>query len=364
MDCQHSNSKAIRRSDNEHHDIEHHDNNIDNNIDNITMDILEQSYTFGGSPLHNNPSLLTTPRDFYVFGGHIAQSLSPRLHNLMFAARGVPWQFGLCQTTDADDFSQKLADGRCLGASVTMPNKVVFAARLDSLTDEAKAIGAVNTCFVRRRDGGEKTWVGTNTDCVGIREAVLARFPGAPTQTKGRPAMVLGAGGAARSAVYALWQWFGVSEIYVINRLKSEVDALTSSFKDIRIRYVSSLDEVAALEMPQIIVGTVPDMPPQGEDEIRCRALSDAVLGRGKEEHGGRIFVDMCYMPSPQTALYNTASSNGWRVVSGTEVVARVCIAQHILWMEQDVEEATVQQVMAVVEESVGGQPANSGSKL
>ncbi|KAL1891318.1 hypothetical protein Sste5346_007778 [Sporothrix stenoceras] len=332
------------------------------------MDILEQSYTFGDSPLREDPTLLTTERDFYIFGGHIAQSLSPRLQNLMFSARGVPWHFSLCQTTNPDDFSTKLHDGRCLGASITMPNKVTFATRLDAQTDEAKVIGAVNTGFVRRQNG-QKKWIGTNTDCVGIREAVLARFPDAASQTRGRPAMILGAGGAARSAVYALWRWFGVSEIYVVNRLKLEVDALKESFdKTVTLRYVSSLDEVAKLELPQIIIGTVPDLPPQDADEIRCRAILDAVLGRDRD-NAKRIVVDMCYMPSPQTALYNTAAANGWRVVSGTEVVARVCIAQHILWMEKDVEESTVQKLMAVVEESVGASrkpntPAHPAAKL
>ncbi|CAK7200133.1 hypothetical protein SEUCBS139899_002823 [Sporothrix eucalyptigena] len=317
------------------------------------MDILEQSYTFGRSPLGED--LATAPRDVYIFGGHIAQSLSPRLHNLMFAARRVPWHFLLCQTTDADRFTAKLQDDRCLGNSITMPNKVTFIPRLDELTDEARAIGAVNTSFVRLDGRGRRKWIGANTDCVGIREAVLARFPDAPTTTQSRPAMVLGAGGAARSAVYALWRWFGASEIYVVNRLKSEVDALITSFErsvpGIRLRYVSSLDEMARLETPRIIVGTVPDMPPQDEDEVRCRALCDAVLSRPDQG----MLVDMCYMPSPQTTLYTTAVDKGWRVVSGTEVVARVCIAQNILWLEKDVNEATVRQVLEVVEETVGG---------
>ncbi|CAK7235140.1 hypothetical protein SBRCBS47491_009190 [Sporothrix bragantina] len=319
------------------------------------MDILEQSYTFGRSPLGED--LATAPRDVYIFGGHIAQSLSPRLHNLMFAARGVPWHFALCQTTDADRFAAKLQDDRCLGNSITMPNKVAFIPQLDDLTDEARAIGAVNTSFVRLDGGGRRKWIGANTDCVGIREAVLARFPDASTTTRSRPAMVLGAGGAARSAVYALWRWFGASEIYVVNRLKSEVDALVTSFErsvpGIHLRYVSSLDEISRLETPRIIVGTVPDLPPQDEDEMRCRALCDAVLSRPDQG----ILVDMCYMPSPQTALYTTAVDKGWRVVSGTEVVARVCIAQNILWLEQDVNEATVEEVLAVVQVSNDGKP-------
>ncbi|CAK7234609.1 hypothetical protein SCUCBS95973_008992 [Sporothrix curviconia] len=314
------------------------------------MDILEHSYAFGRSPL--GAGAAATHGDIYLFGGHIASSLSPRLHGLMFAARGVPWRFHLTETTDADRFTAQLQDPRCLGTSITMPNKVAFCAQLDGLTDEARAIGAVNTSFVRLdRKTGRRTHIGANTDCVGIRDAILARFPDAASTAHGRPAMVLGAGGAARSAVYALWRWFGATEIYVVNRLHAEADDLIASFAAsvpaVRLRYVSQLHEMAALATPAIVVGTVPDLPPQDADEVRCRALCDAVLCRTDADKG--ILLDMCYMPSPQTTLYTSAADNGWRVVSGTEVIARVCIAQQILWLEQGVDEATAQQAVDAV---------------
>jgi quinate dehydrogenase len=82
---------------------------------------------------------------------------------------------------------------------------VSFGLLLDDLTEEARAIEAVNTSFVRLDKCGQRRHIGTNTDCIGIRDSILYRMPHAATMGKGRPSMVIGGGGAARSAIFALW---------------------------------------------------------------------------------------------------------------------------------------------------------------
>lgn len=312
------------------------------------MDILEQSYAYGSSPL---PLIASEPAYVCLFGSHISGSLSPSLHSVMFESGPVPipWTYRRCETTEGRQFLERLGDERCMGTSITMPNKVTFRGLLDELTEEARVIGAVNTSFVRLDPQKRRKHVGTNTDCIGIREAILHRFPQAVDETRGRPAMVIGSGGAARSAVYALWRWFAPSEIYVVNRLRSEVEELVESFRssapEIRLVHLATPAEAESRHAPRLVVGTVPDYPPQDPDEVLCRQVYETVLR--KADKG--ILVDMCYLPSPLTSLYTSAEENGFRVISGTEVLVRVCIVQQILWLERDVSEQTAQRALQAI---------------
>ncbi|KAJ5130808.1 uncharacterized protein N7515_006847 [Penicillium bovifimosum] len=315
------------------------------------MDLLERSYVYGSSPL---PSQISATRyRVPLFGGSISKSLSPMLHSIFFRANSVPWTFHLTETTDGAIFQNQLNAEDCIGTTITMPNKVTFRSLLDDLTEEARVIGAVNTSFVRLGKDGKRKHIGTNTDCVGIRDAILYQMPQGPIMAKGRPSMVIGGGGAARSAIFALWKWFGSTEIYIANRIKSEVDALIEFFKstapDIRLRHIATVGAAAALETPYLVIGTIPNTVPREPGEILCRQICDTILHKGDKG----IVVDMCYLPSPVTWLYTSGKDNGWTVVSGTEVLVRVCIAQQILWVEKDVNEQGVEKAMSAIKKVV-----------
>ncbi|OQE31707.1 hypothetical protein PENSTE_c001G00850 [Penicillium steckii] len=230
-----------------------------------------------------------------------------------------------------------------------MPNKVTFGKALDDLTEDARIIGAVNTSFVRVAPDGRRIHIGTNTDCVGIRDAILNQHPSGMPAAHGKAAMVIGGGGAARSAVYALWKWFKPSEIYITNRLESEVDDIMNHFKtaipNIRIRHIDSTDTANQIKAPHIIVGTIPDHAPAQPGEILCARICGIILR--KPEKG--LLVDMCYMPSPQTNLIKTAQYYGWKTIIGTDVLVRVCVAQQFLWAEEGPDERDVKQALAAV---------------
>ena len=100
---------------------------------------------------------------------------------------------------------------RRLGSAVTMPNKVAIIPQLDEMTPECQAVGACNTIY---RRGGKL--IGTNTDIVGIAESFLHNT--SESSFKGRPGMVVGGGGAARSAVYALVKSMQCTTVYLVNR--------------------------------------------------------------------------------------------------------------------------------------------------
>lgn len=237
-----------------------------------------------------------------------------------------------------------------------MPNKVTFGPLLDILTEEARVIGAVNTSFTRIAPDGTLRYIGTNTDCVAICETILQHEPsgiGALSKAPGRPALVIGGGGAARSAIYSLWKWFRPSEIYIVNRVKAEVDAMVESFwsamPGIKLRHVTSVEDAMTLPATYLIVGTIPDSPPKESGEILCWQICRAVLRR----HEKGLLVDMCYMPSPNTRLLTMARDEGWETIAGTEVLVRVCIAQQILWLERQPSEDGVKKALSVVREKL-----------
>lgn len=297
------------------------------------MDILQESYHYGNSLL--KPSSLSVPYNVYLFGGNISRSLSPLLHAILFRSMDASWGFHRVQTTKSSEFQSKLAATDIIGASITMPNKVTFGPLLNDLTDDARVIGAVNTAFIRYNSIGRRLYIGTNTDCVGIREAILQHDPAAISIAQGKPVMVIGSGGAARSAIYALWKWFSPSEIYITNRLELEVDGImkhfTNAMPGIKLRYIADVVAAERLSAPTIAISTVPDYPPSEPGEILCWKISETIFA--KEQKG--LLVDMCYMPSTETKMLTAARGAGWKTIAGTEVLVQVCVAQQILWLEK-----------------------------
>src|SRR4051794_41095419 len=100
-----------------------------------------------------------------------------------------------------------------------MPHKVTILKHLDHLTSEGASVGACNTVFIRTDSTtGERRYWGTNTDVIGIRDAFYHNVSDPDNSFHGRPALIVGGGGAARSAVYALRTWMKASRIYLVNR--------------------------------------------------------------------------------------------------------------------------------------------------
>lgn len=103
-----------------------------------------------------------------------------------------------------------------------MPHKVAILKHLDGLTPEGRDVGAVNTLFIREDADGKRLFMGTNTDVIGIRESFFRNA--APETFQNRPALVLGGGGAARSAIYALRTWMNVGTIYLVSLISIRME--------------------------------------------------------------------------------------------------------------------------------------------
>jgi quinate dehydrogenase len=203
-----------------------------------------------------------------------------------------------------------------------MPHKVSILPHLDALTPEGRDVGAVNTIIIEREPStGHRTYIGTNTDVVGIRDAFYLNVKEPDALFHGRPGLVVGGGGAARSAVYSLQRMMQCSPIYVVNRDKSEVDTVISEcqakgFGDDLI-HVQSVEQAEQLDGPGAIVSCVPDFAPKTEEEKLARRLLEIMLAKS---HKGAI-LEMCYHPSPETQIAEISKAKGWQVILGTEAM-------------------------------------------
>lgn len=235
-----------------------------------------------------------------------------------------------------------------------MPHKVAIIPHLDELTEECRAVGACNTMYVRDEPdassptGFRRIFCGTNTDVVGVRESFLQNIPAAAHDAvfRNRPGLVIGGGGAARSAVYALRQWLGATTIYLVNREKAEVDAVVAECSARgyggALVHVETPEQARLLDGPGAIVACVPDFPPVTEAERRARAVTEVFL-REKEHKGAML--EMCYNPSPFTALGRLAEEAGWQVILGTEAMIWQGIEQDKYWTGRTQEELPVKEV-------------------
>ncbi|KAI9055951.1 hypothetical protein LZ554_000886 [Drepanopeziza brunnea f. sp. 'monogermtubi'] len=286
----------------------------------------------------------------YLFGHPIAHSLSPLLHQTVYDNLGLKWSQIPLDSTDVPNFLRLTKDPKFYGASVTMPHKVAIIPHLDEITQEGKDIGACNTIFFKEVDG-KRVMCGTNTDCFGVRDAFLQNLPAGAGRDvyRGRPGLVIGGGGACRSAVYALHKWLGCSQIYVVNRDVSEVQAVLSDcrragFGDSLV-HVKTVEQAQALAAPGAIVACIPNFPPKTPEEIEARSVIETFLG--KEEKGA--ILEMCYHPTPFTEIAEVSKKLGWQVILGTEAMIYQGLEQDRLWTGKGLADLPSKQVHAAI---------------
>jgi pentafunctional AROM polypeptide len=277
------------------------------------------------------------PKSFYLFGKPISASRSPALHNALFEQSGLPHAYSAFETDRAQDVREIIRSPSFGGASVTIPLKLDINPLLDDITDAARLIGAVNTIIPNPEQLGCLT--GDNTDWLGMVHSLSAHlpYPLSSSSPHQRSALVLGAGGTARAAIYALHS-LSLSPIYILSRTPSSTAALLSSFPaSYALTPLTSPEEISSLSsIPSVAIGTIPADRPieQGVREVLAAVLrwpkkdgGDAAVN-GIVEEGGkaeveekRVLLEMAYKPR-QTALMQMARDAGWKTVPGLEVLS------------------------------------------
>ncbi|CAK7221636.1 Quinate dehydrogenase [Sporothrix bragantina] len=288
----------------------------------------------------------------YLFGKKLTASLSPFLHDVVYSNIGINWGQVRYDSADIDTFLQLVRDPQFYGASVTMPNKVAIIPHLDKLTPEATAIGACNTIYLEEDPvTGRRLLCGANTDTIGVRDSFTQNLTEEQMDSivRGRPGLIIGGGGAARSAVYALRKGLGCTAIYLVNRDAREVEAVisdlqASGFGTENIFHVATVEQAQALPAAGAAVGCVPDFPPRSPEEIEARKITEVFLSKAK----GAI-LEMCYNPSPYTELGALAGQAGWQVILGTEALIYQGLEQDRYWTGRTLDKLPVKEVKKAI---------------
>ncbi|KAH7166421.1 hypothetical protein EDB81DRAFT_918854 [Dactylonectria macrodidyma] len=267
-------------------------------------------------------------RALHLAGIGVGHSIAPPMHNYIAQSLGLPWTFYATECATIDDLVQLARSKSTAGLVVTMPYKNTIIPHLDTLDELAETIGACNNIY--RDWENPKKLRGTNTDWLGIKGCLLEKGDQAGTPVFNKPALIVGAGGASRAAVYTLSSHFKSSVIYVLNRDEQEVaDLIRDSQKLSPVpKIVHVKGEAKSLETPYYVVGTVPDFEPKTPQELAVKGSLAEFLSR--PEKG--VLLDMCFKPR-RTRMIKLAEEYGWPTVEGTHVIGYQIEEQWRLWV-------------------------------
>jgi len=234
-----------------------------------------------------------------VIGWPISHSLSPRLHGFWLKQFNIDGEY-LPIAVEPKDFDAKiksLSKDGFAGFNITVPHKETAFELVDELTDTARQIGAVNT-IVCYENGHLK---GDNTDAFGFISNIETTIPS--WEPKHAPALVLGAGGAARAVISAL-QAAGVPEIRICNRTRERAEELATHFGKLNVVDWNTRSE--ACDGAGLLVNTTTlGMVGKPSLEINIDQLSI-----------GAIVNDIVYVPL-KTDLLKAAETQGFKAVDG-----------------------------------------------
>jgi shikimate dehydrogenase len=242
-----------------------------------------------------------------VIGWPVAHSRSPAIQNAALAAAGLPnWTYQRLPVP-AELFAETaraLPAAGFRGANVTIPHKAAALAVAARATDRARAIGAANTLTF----AGDGPIAADNTDAPGL----IAALPEDPAAAR---ALVLGAGGSARAAVWALRE-AGAAEVLVWNRTAARSAALAA---ELGARAVA-----APVGADLLVHCTAAGLAPAGDAFAELPIAPDDLAAYG-------CVVDLVY-GEEETALVAASRARGVRVVDGLDVLVAQGALSFELW--------------------------------
>jgi 3-dehydroquinate dehydratase/shikimate dehydrogenase len=244
-------------------------------------------------------------RVYGVVGDPVAHSLSPAIMNAAFRRENVNAVYLPLHAKTLKDLLACVREIPIYGISVTMPYKEAILPHLDNTDSHTTKIGACNT-VVRAQDG---KLYGFNTDAAGIVRPLERRL----NTLEGARILVLGAGGAARAAVFGLKE--RGSEVYIMNRSAAPAKKLAHQA---RARIIKRPD------LKKLAFDVIINATPVGMGNTRESPLQD-------KEINARYVFDMIYDP-PETRLLKLAKERGAQIIPGIEMFVHQAARQFEIW--------------------------------
>jgi len=254
-----------------------------------------------------------------VIGWPVEHSLSPIMHNAVFAALGLRWCYvplavprGQVETAVAG-----LAALGFRGANVTVPHKESVMPLLDAVAPDAQALGAVNTLVIGRDPASAATLSGYNTDVEGF---VSALRQGGFSPDKASRVVVVGAGGAARAVVFGLL-WSGCQQITILNRTLQRAEALVSTF-DRQAGHGATLRALPLTPETLVESARAADLLVHSTSVGMWPRVEGSVWPPGVPVPSHLTVMDLVYNPL-ETRLLGQARESGARIVDGLGMLVR-----------------------------------------
>jgi 3-dehydroquinate dehydratase/shikimate dehydrogenase len=244
-------------------------------------------------------------RVYGVAGDPISHSLSPAIMNAAFRRENVNAVYLPLHAKVLKDLLTCVREIPIHGMSVTMPYKESIVSHLDNTDSHTTKIGACNT-VVRAQDG---KLYGFNTDSAGIVRPLERRL----TTIEGARILVLGAGGAARAAVFGLKE--RGAEVYILNRSLAAAKKLAHQA---RARIIKRPD------LKKLAFDVIINATPVGMGNTRETPLQD-------KEINARYVFDMVYDPA-ETRLLKLARERGAQIIPGIEMFVHQAARQFEIW--------------------------------
>ena len=269
-----------------------------------------------------------------LIGDPVEHSLSPAMQNFIFKKLNLNYCY-LAFRVNAEELKHALEGIRALriaGVNVTVPHKQSVIRFLDELDHEANILKAVNT--IKNTDG---KLIGYNTDGIGFRRSLKAQN----IKLSGKRAVVLGAGGAARAAVYSLIM-LGIGPMIIYNRTLSRAKELademraSTGFKAIHGRELDDDQLLEDLQSAQLLVNaTSVGMHP----DVHSSPIKDV-----SALHAGLFVYDLIYNPA-KTKLLQDAEKQGARILNGLDMLIYQGIESLKIWTGVEIKEAPLKEL-------------------
>ncbi|TID25294.1 hypothetical protein E6O75_ATG04499 [Venturia nashicola] len=316
-------------------------------------------------------SFVFEPMRFYIMGVSAGYSLSPAMHSAAYRACGMPHTYTTHQTPSVSELQALVNDPQFGGCSISLPFKLEVIALTHSLSCHAKAIGAINTLIPvrhlledgsipddlqlfkeRNRSGPVQALYGENTDWIGVRACVRRGLSPANAVSPRTTALIVGAGGMARAAIYAMLQ-LGVRNIFIYNRTNSNAETLIKYFKglldDGTIRLATSvrarlppdsqihMQSIHSLQQtwpknfrdPTIVVSCIPTHG-IGENPSPDFTIPEQWL----QSRTGGVVMEVAYrnVRTPLLDQIRAKSAQGWVTMDGLDLLPEQGFAQFELF--------------------------------
>ena len=242
-----------------------------------------------------------------IIGHPIKHSFSPQMHNKCFSSQGLNYIYLPFDvpTSNLKDALKSMNVLGIRGLNVTLPHKEKIIQFMDHVSEEASIVGAVNTVV---NEGNQL--FGYNTDVNGIVESLVPYKDEIAKST----VSIIGAGGAARSVLYALIRHFKVDKINIINRTEERTESIKDHFIDkmrfenIKTYELMAKENLAQYQESKLIINTTSiGMHPN---------IDDTPTDIKESFNSSQIVFDLIYNPI-KTKFIEIAESQGAKVING-----------------------------------------------